>query len=232
MDQFDKELLEATHQGSEHWLSERIGRFTASEIHRLMGEPRNKADKWSEGAWTYILEKVAEEITGMEKFTPDTYAMAWGKENEPIARDLFQKAVGASKIEVPGFKPYEYEGKIIGGASPDGIAHFDVGDEVIPGYGCEIKCPSNPAIHISYLLIESAVYMKKHHKDHYWQCQMGMLCAGLDSWKFVSYQPKVKGLELFRFPLTRNDADLDQLKEKVIAAWNEKEEIKAKLLKL
>lgn len=233
MDQFDKELMEATEQGSEKWLSDRVGRFTASEMHKLMGEPKSKSEKWSVAAYTYILEKVAEEITGLEKFTPDNYAMAWGKENEPVARDLYCKLQGLVRIDVPGFIPYVVDGIVMGGASPDGLAVLrdDIEQEYSP-YGVEIKCPSVHANHIEHLLIDSDEYFKKYFKEYYWQCQMGMLCSKRESWEFISYQPHVKGLELFKYRLKKNADDHELMHIKIIDAWKEKEEIKTKLLKL
>jgi hypothetical protein len=234
MDAFDKALMDATEQGSAQWKSDRIGRFTASEIYKLMGESRSKAEKWSELAETYILEKIAEEITGEEKYTPDTFAMAWGKEHEPIARDLYAKLIGAVRIDVPGFQPYVINGVVMGGSSPDGkpVFHDPVSLNEYSPFGLEIKCPNITSNHIAHLLIKEDEYFKKYFKQYYYQCQMGMLSTGLKEWTFLSYHPLVKGLELFRYSLRRNDADCEAIHHRILSAWTYKEEIKSDLLKL
>lgn len=230
MDQFEKELAEAAIQGSELWVSERKGLFTASENHRLMSDPRSKADPFSDGAYTYIMEKVAEEITGEEKFTPDTWDMKYGKETEPIARikfgtSLTEKGIIAT-VDEPGFFPYLMNGIKVAGASPDG--RIFINEMILPTYGLEIKCPSNPANHIEYCLIDSAEYMKKYFKNHYWQIQTGMMATGLDKWFFVSYHPKVKGLELFSIIIDKNPADIAELEKRI---WNADQE-KKRVIKL
>jgi hypothetical protein len=227
MDQFEKELAEATAQGSEMWVSERKGLFTASENYRLMTDPKVKSEPFSDGAFTYIAEKVAEEITGEEKFTPDTWDMKWGKEQEPIARQKFIKSLDAkgifATIDEPGFFPYEMNGEKVAGASPDGRVFIEEQPE--PTYGVEIKCPSNPANHIEYCLISSGDYMKKYFKNHYWQIQTGMLATGLSKWFFVSFQPKVKGFELFSIIIDRNDEDIAELEKRIWNAYQEKQRL-------
>lgn len=225
MDQFEKELAQATQQGSDLWVSERKGLFTASNNYRLMTDPKSKSEPFSEGAYTYILEKVAEEITGEEKFTPDTFDTTWGKDHEPIARRQFSERLltqggVTNTIEESGFFPYAMNGQKVAGASPDGrvfILHH-----MFPSYGLEIKCPSNPANHIQYCLIENREYLKKYFKDHYWQIMTGMIATGLDKWFFVSYHPKVKGKELFSILIHRNDEDIEELEKRIWNAYQEK----------
>lgn len=230
MDQFERELAEASVQGSDIWVSERKGLFTASDNFKLMTDPRDKKEPFSDGACTYIYEKVAEEITGEEKFTPDTWDMKWGKENEPIARVKFSDKLTeqgfVNTIEESGFFPYEMNGQKVAGASPDGRVFFD--HSPTPSHGLEIKCPSNPANHIEYCLIKDAEYMKKYFKNHYWQIMTGMLATGLNKWFFVSYHHKVKGLELFSIIIDRNDEDIEELKKRI---WNAHQE-KQRLIKL
>jgi hypothetical protein len=227
MDQFEKELAEASAQGSDLWRSERIELFTASENFRLMTDPRSKSEPFSEGAYTYIMEKVAEHITGEEKFTPDDWNMRWGKEYEPVARQKFIEYLTAKgfdvRIDEPGFYPYLMNGEKVAGASPDGRLFLDGLAE--PTYGVEIKCPANPANHIQYCLIENGEYMKKYFKNHYWQIQTGMLATGLDKWFFVSYQPKVKGSELFSIIIERNDDDIEELEIRIWKADQEKKRV-------
>lgn len=227
MDQFEKELAEASAQGSDIWVSERKGLFTASENFRLMTDPKSKSEPFSDGAYTYILEKVAEEITGEEKFTPDTWDMKWGKEQEPVARQRFVKALYDrgifAKVDEPGFFPYLMKGEKVAGASPDGRVFLE--ERTDPSYGLEIKCPSNPANHIAYCLITDVEYLKKYFKNHYWQMQTGMMATGLSKWFFVSYHHKVKGMELFSIIIERNDADIEELEKRIWNAYQEKQRL-------
>jgi hypothetical protein len=87
MDAFEQELAQAAEQGSPLWHNARVGRFTASENHRLMKsgyremtpEELNARPKSGKGSsakliedltvisddtMTYITEKVAETLTG------------------------------------------------------------------------------------------------------------------------------------------------------------------------
>lgn len=50
----------------EDWQDLRRSRFTASEIHKLMGTPKNKSEYLSETAKTFIFEKAAEYLTGQK----------------------------------------------------------------------------------------------------------------------------------------------------------------------
>ena len=70
------EILFTTNEQT--WLETRKGKFTASEIHKLMGGSRS-GGLLSQTAETYVYEKCAELLTGEIK---NTYAPAldWGKE--------------------------------------------------------------------------------------------------------------------------------------------------------
>lgn len=227
MDQFEKELAEAQVQGTDGWLSQRIGKFTASEVYKLMTEPRSKADRFSQGAMTYILEKIGEEITGVEKFTPDTFDMAWGKENEPIARKLFKHQINAFEIEEPGFFPYLIGGKAVGGASPDGLIHLD--DSGNPTHGLEIKCPTNVANHLSHLMVKNGADLCKLSPKYFYQCQNGMMATGLKKWFFVSYHPRVKGLELYSVLIEYDWEACEEIHDKMWDAYQEKENLKTQM---
>src|SRR5688500_3922084 len=80
-------------QGTDEWNKVRIGRFTSSEMWRLLTPPKTKeskdAGKLSETALSYINVKVAETITGHQKTSSYAYPLVFGKEQEPIAIDAF-----------------------------------------------------------------------------------------------------------------------------------------------
>jgi hypothetical protein len=68
----------------EDWQDLRRSRFTASEIHKLMGTPKTKSEFLSETAKSFVFEKAAEYLTGNRT---EIYgrALDWGKEHEKEA---------------------------------------------------------------------------------------------------------------------------------------------------
>jgi len=82
----DSRLIIEAEQRSPEWYTARLGVFTSSEIYRLMTKPKLKGEVLSEGAKTYILEKVAESLTGIREEVFITQAMQWGIDNEPLAK--------------------------------------------------------------------------------------------------------------------------------------------------
>jgi len=220
MDALDKQLAEVSGQRGSEWHQHRVGKFTASEIHRLMTDPRNKAQSLSEGAKTYVMERVAERITGVPCKQVDNFATQWGNDHEDEARMMFTMKTGLI-VEQIGFVPYGDDA----GGSPDGV---------IPmvNSGVEIKCPFNSANHISHLLIESNEQFKADFKEYYWQVQMNIMCNNAENWWFVSYDPRFPEAEqMFIHKVERNDADIENLKGKIKAAIEYAEFITTKLIK-
>jgi hypothetical protein len=194
MDEFDKALIEAQDQKGEAWRDIRCGRFTASEIYKLLSDPRNKGDKeagkWSDGADTYINSKAAEQITGFVNEVPRTAAITWGEDHEPFARELYEIVTGA-KVEKAGFTVY---GDHAGG-SPDGF----IADDTF----LEIKCPHNSSNMIDYLKLTNALEIKDLHPDYWAQCQSNMIFTKRKRCIFVAFDPrfpiqkqKIKYLEM------------------------------------
>lgn len=207
MDALEKQLAEVSNQKGHEWHHHRIGKFTASEIHRLMTEPKNKAQSLSEGAKTYVMEKAAERITGFPCKQFDSSATEWGNDHEDEARQMFTMKTSLI-VEQIGFVPY---GDFAGG-SPDGVIPMVKS-------GIEIKCPFNSSNHIDYLLIESDEQLKADHKEYYWQIQMNIMCNDAENWWFVSYDPRFPDEQrMFIHKVERNEDDITRIKEKILAA--------------
>lgn len=215
MDQFDRELMEAGHQGSDAWIDSRLGRFTASEMYKLMTEPRSKADKeagkLSEGAMTYVMIKVSEVLTGNRKedrYSPDK---EWGKEIEPIAKDYFTSQTGLV-WEPAGFFPFGDHA----GCSPDGYLGEDE--------GLEVKCPSQSENHVNHLLLTDQYDLKRECPDYYWQIMSSLLFTGRKQWHFVSFDPRmqVEKLKMQHIVVKPVSEDLDLLVSKLEKAIKEK----------
>jgi hypothetical protein len=165
-------------QGSEEWRALRLGKITASRFSDVLTQPKTKADrvagKLSQTADSYMLEVLAEHLTGEDQSPPPTWAMKRGTAVEPDARDLYSYLTGMDVEEV-GFWTHHDEPMI--GGSPDGL----VGTEG----GIEIKCPANTRIHLGYML--GGVLPK----DHIAQVQGHMWLGRRPWWDFVSYDPRI-----------------------------------------
>jgi hypothetical protein len=174
--------------GSEHeWMLKRIGRFTASQIHRLMSEPKSKTELLSKGAKTYIREVASEVLTGKRKDRYQNNAMERGIELEPIAFAALCEALDLD-ISSPDimhfgvnefglYAPNEYLA-----ASPDGII---LDRELI----VELKCPDS-ATHLEYLSYENADDLKNNAPEYYYQIQTNILLSEAKGAIFASYDDR------------------------------------------
>lgn len=203
-------------QGSDEWLAQRRGKFTASEIHKLMGQ-RGFGDT----GMTYILEKVTEELGGT---IPPVYskAMEHGTLTEPFAKRHYELAFDCTILDQPFFIADWCDQA---GASPDGIIE---GKEE----GIEVKCPLNPVNHIQYLTLTTPEEFKSEKKEYYWQVMFSMAVTGIKLWNFVSYHEDFTGkLRMSVLPVPANVADIALLKSRVLEAVKIKNEIIEKIKK-
>lgn len=188
-------------QGSEQWDAIRIGRFTASEIHRLMDGAKREMtaeelkarpkkgvgssakqtvdhSKLSDTAMTYVNEKAAEVLTA--RLRPSSYAfpLVYGKDTEPLAVEHFCSVSGLEHTPV-GFFPYTDHA----GGSPDGLLSDD---SII-----EIKCPFDSANQINYMMLTDHYDLRRNYKECYWQCQANLLFTGKKVCHFVTFDPRM-----------------------------------------
>lgn len=214
-------------QGSAEWHESRCKRFTSSEIWRLMtdvtrqmtdqeltdpGRSKNKTtitdlSLLSEGAITYVYEKVAEELTGLPA-KPDMRSDAtdWGNEWEGEARKMYERVF---KVKI------EQVGNIIIGkrtsGSPDGL----IGDDG----GIEIKCPYIMSNHVENLLISNAIALKEAHKEWYWQIQDLLYITNRKWWDWLSFHPYFEGAKKMHVVrVYRNALDIENIIIKRAAA--------------
>jgi hypothetical protein len=205
MDAFEREVLEATHQRSQEWRDARLGKFTASEIHRLITPVMVERDltddelkerpkkgpgsrkttvkeedflELSKGALTYVKEKVAEELTGIMQDSGTFEATEWGNEKEIMAVAEFEIRKGY-KVQKAGFIPFTDHA----GGSPDGL----INDDTV----LEIKCPFNSANQVEYLLTATEEEIRENHPDYWWQMQANMLFTKRQKCYFVTYDPRM-----------------------------------------
>lgn len=186
-------------QGSEAWLKLRLGLVSASRFKDIMTNPRSKTELFSATAKSYMLELIAEILTGEQKEVSGK-ALEWGSNNEINAQNeyAFEKGV---KVESVGI--CLTDDKLIG-ASPDGF----VGDDG----GLEIKCPYNSANHIA------TVVSGEMPKEHIPQVQGNLWVNGRSWWDFVSYDPRIEGEgRLFITRIERDDEYIEKLQIKLTA---------------
>jgi putative phage-type endonuclease len=202
-------------QRTEEWLEIRSGKFTASDIHRLMGV--RGMGKTGE---TYVMEKVAEQL-GAHMPMVSSKAMEHGTATEPFAKLHYERAFGV-EIEDQSFIIAPWNAQA--GCSPDGIIRS-------LNRGIEIKCPYSPANHIRHLMIKSADDLKDVALEYYWQIQMCMAVTGLPSWDFVSYCDEFHGeLRMMAIEIFADVKDIELMKTRIDEAVKMKDEIIKKVL--
>jgi len=201
--------------GTEDWHRARSGKFTPSELYRLMTPPKLKTETLSEGAKSYVKEKIAEILTidiSNDKMFHGNNATEWGNSYEGEAIEVFSDMLNKEIVNV-GFINYDDNF----GGTPDGISHDKL-------FGIEVKCPYNSSIHLDNLLLDSLAF-KKERKEYYWQIQGYSLITGIENWYFVSYDPRQIDYKIKILPIKRNEDDIRLIKEKLQIAANYKQEL-------
>lgn len=171
-------------QRTEEWLAIRRGRFTASEIYKLIGTGKTPSkfgvslDDWTETAQSYIMQKVSEMFSDQDHEL-STPVIRWGIEHEAEARAYYEGIFGEEVDEV-GFVLWPKN--TAAGCSPDGIIQAR-------RRGIEIKSPYTLNAHLESFLIRTNEEFHRRKPEYYWQVQASMLFTGYDAWDFVSYHP-------------------------------------------
>jgi exodeoxyribonuclease (lambda-induced) len=148
-------------QRSNEWYKDRYGKFTASEIHKLLG-----VRGLGETGKTYAIEKAIEQLYGQIEDSYRGADMQRGVDLEPLAFKKFQE-MHPEATESFMF-PYGQHA----GASPDGV----VGKDAI----LEIKCPR--ATKFFKIVADENI-----DKEYYAQMQMQMLCSNSEKAYFFNY---------------------------------------------
>ena len=189
--------MEQVQQRSVEWYQQRLGRFTASEISRLLGKLTTQAGlKTFE---SYCMEKAIESVYGMiedDYVSPD---MQRGIDQEPYAFDKLWEILGERFINAG--KAYFIAYGEHAGASPDGMSELN---DVI-----EIKCPK-PATFFKYCLTGDIP------DNHYDQMQMQLLCTGGKKAYYFNYLTHM-GEEYFHLKVVPRDNDRISLIEQRLA---------------
>ena len=195
-------------QNEDQWQQARTNRFTASVVHKLMGNSRS-GGLLSKSAETFVYEKAAELLTGISKPIYGD-ALDWGKqyESEAFAKfdgntfDKFTYYGGETYVFIP-YGNYS-------GYSPDGLSENAI---------LEIKCPYNSGIHLKNFAIHDADSLLTIHPEYYWQMQLGMIASNLDNGYFVSYDPRMPSNKQIHIAEIERHEVQYEIDEKLEAAW-------------
>lgn len=155
-------------QRSSDWFDARKGRFTASDIHKLLG-----VRGLGQTGESYIFEKAVEEVFGLDE--EDTFVsndMQRGITLEPLAFRKFKELKEFDFLDVQETTFFSFGSHA--GASPDGL----VGNDAI----LEIKCP-RPTKFFNLV----AKGFDAIDKEYIAQMQMQMLCTNSNKAYFFNY---------------------------------------------
>ena len=183
-------------QRSREWFEARRGKFTSSEIHKLMGI--KGLGKTGE---TYAFEKACEIVFGIDEDANfESFDMQRGTELESYAFEKFKSIMSLEFVEV------ETEGFVIlnenTGTSPDGL----VGKNDL----VEIKCPRPNKFFNLLANGESAI-----DGNYIYQMQHQLMCTGRKVNYFFNYII-FNGVELHCIiPVKRNDTIIDTVKIRI-----------------
>lgn len=169
------------------WMKERCGKFTASEIHRLMTSGRG-GKYFSADGEKYIRSKAAEILTqeinnGGRR---NTDAMEWGNshEQEAFARFLNDMKVTDADYNGGG-NPVFIEYSPWCGGSPDGKVVIDGEKRLI-----EIKCPYNSGEHAEHLLMNTQDDLLDYKPEYFYQICANLIFLNLKRGYLISYDPR------------------------------------------
>ena len=192
-------------QRSDEWFSSRLGRVTASQVTKVMAKRKGASRE------SYMMQIIAERLTGISTSIPTTQAMQWGVDNEDSARAAYERETGIF-VEETGFHVHS---NIDGfGASPDGLAEDGL---------LEIKCPATTT-HIDFL---EGKGISKVYRD---QMTAQLSCTGRDWCDFVSFDPRLP--EPLQIKIVRFQPDKEVVKEMEQAVEVFLQEVEQRIRKL
>lgn len=183
-------------QGSDEWRAIRLGKVTASRVSDVMAKVKSGP---SASRSNYMAELIAERLTRTAGERFQTPAMAWGNEQESVARQRYAFDHD-TEVDLVGFVPHPTIS--MAGASPDGL----VGANGL----VEIKAP-NTATHIETLI--SGTIPGKYQIQMLWQ----MACDPAREWcDFVSFDPRLPPhMEKFQRRFMRDNERIAEMEREV-----------------
>lgn len=208
------------------WDALRCGRFTSSKMHTLMGEKM-----WTDGAMSYIYQKVGEFVTGRSMAVEDDIVedenTQWGNEYESKALQTFavfkgiEFLVTQKVITAPGSRF---------SSTPDGIWIINSSVVEKDSYNVasvEVKCPRKYPRFFPLYRCNTPEDLKKYSKHYFWQVIDQMDNCGAVLGYFVCFHPlfpdgkNMKIIEFQKLNLWDDFKFLAQRKAAVLQKFNE-----------
>lgn len=182
-------------QRHDEWLSDRVGKITASRVKDISAKPlKGKALN------SIMLNLLKERLTGEVTDFYISEAMQWGIDQEPNAIASYENITGEFVV---GCGLINHPTISMSGASPDGL----IGKDGL----LEAKCP-NTETHLNTILTQQV-------PDEYLpQITWQMACTGRKWCDFVSYDPRLpEQLQTVIIRVTIDDVDIESLENEVAA---------------
>ena len=184
-------------QGTDDWRLVRCGKVTASKVADIIAKTKSG---YSTSRQNYAADLLVERLTGRPTETFVSSAMAHGTEQEPYARQAYERMTGAEVFEI-GFVDHPEIAN--SGASPDGL----IGDDGL----AEFKCPLT-ATHLD--MLKRGVVAGRYITQIQWQ----LACTGRAWCDFVSFDPRLpEPLQLFIQRVPRDVSMILELETEVSA---------------
>lgn len=196
-------------QGTNEWHELRLGKITASRMSDVLSKGRGTAP--SKTAETYMMELIAERLTGKAKSFFENDAMRWGTETEPEARAMYEVNNDFVSVEEVAF----IEMSEFVGVSPDGM----IGSDGM----LEIKCPT------TITQIKRAL-SDNYSQDYTAQIQMQLWVAEREWCDFLSFDPRLEvGAGYLQQRVYRDDKFIKTMSEKTDAFISKMNDLLIKL---
>lgn len=202
----DFQSLDTMESKTDLWLKKKMGRFSGSQFHRLMGY--EDKDELPKGGETYAMEMAVESLLSDPEPSYSNDNMDRGSDTERESVEYFMEVTGLKVEKYADQQEFVELGKHVG-CTPDGL----IGDDGL----IEGKCPLAKT-HFFYLInVKNADDLKKHCKDYYWQVQGNMYVTGRKYAYWYSFDPRFKDPKhrLHLIKVERNDTDIEKLVKRI-----------------
>ena len=200
-------------QRTKEWHLDRAGKFTGSRFVDVLARNKRTGEPLK-AYYDLIWQVVAERFTGQPEDGVSGYALQWGIDVEPYAREAYELETG-NMVEETGF--VVHPDFPFAGASPDGLIGLDG--------GLEMKCPKSRTVHLER-------FLNGIPEEYIPQIQGCLWVTGRNWWDFVSYDPRMpESHRLLRITVHRDQAFIENLQKAVIEAEEKVQSLYEKLMR-
>lgn len=217
-------------QRTEQWHRQRLGKFTSSKWHLFLVKSKTPGEP-SAGVKTYITELIWELICGHSNEV-DTYAMKYGTDWEPFAKNEVRKKYGKMKLDAdknmvvdasgqPVWENDYYDLEFIQhptlpyyGGSPDGEISIDGIPTTV-----EAKCPTGKEHLVNIKLLKDVETCKKDWPEIYCQCQSNMQLQGTKQALPLTFQHEAGPIMYKDLIIPIDQPLIDEIMPKMAEAW-------------